>query len=508
LEIARVTVAIQVLNSGLKVRKAFDRKHAWSLSMFLTAIMVLMWLASAAFVLACFPHLGVLKAALIGAMLAPTDPVLASSIVRGHESDPRVPDDIKELIVVESAANDGLALPLVYLPLLLLKPDLSTGAAIGMWFYDVWAFQVLLGALIGAVWGAVAAWILNFAIARGLPDKESRLAFEVALALSVLGGVQAMGSDGILACFTAGVAFYWVQNFGSDPALESEASTADAVDILLTFAFFVYLGYILPWSSWGALGVGQLFGLSIAVLLLTRLPFTLLLRFLRGAPVLRNLWDAAFVGWFGPVGVAAIYYAVDAEDQLPGQVNEAFDICSFIVLTHVIVFSVSAPPLTRLYARHEIRLVAAAQAAAGGVGDAGESAVAPAAAALADASAGGARRSASGRHRGASSLVESPAVAHSSGVELPPLRHSPAPAGPSADEPACKLPVAFPPLAPTTVTTADSREWTATPVASPASPSTASAPAPVAVASPPHGPAAADAGAAAPATTGATQLGS
>jgi NhaP-type Na+/H+ or K+/H+ antiporter len=54
LTIARVTVAIQVTNSGLKVRKAFYRKHAWSLSMFLTIIMVLMWLASAAFVLACF----------------------------------------------------------------------------------------------------------------------------------------------------------------------------------------------------------------------------------------------------------------------------------------------------------------------------------------------------------------------------------------------------------------------------------------------------------------------
>jgi NhaP-type Na+/H+ or K+/H+ antiporter len=271
--------------------------------------------------------------------------VLALSIVRWHESDPRVPDYIKELIVAESAANNGLALTLAYLPLLLLKNDANTDTAIGMRFHDVGAYQVLLGALVGVVWGAVAAWVLNFAIARGLPDEESYIAFEVALALSVLGDAQATGSDGIPVCFNGG---------RRGDAADSEASTTDALDILLTFAAFVYLGYILPWSSWGALGVGRLIGLSIAVLLLTRLPFTLLLllRWLRGAPMLRNLWDAAFVGWFGPVGGATIYYAVDAEDRLPGQVDEAFNICSFIVLTHVIAFSVSAPPLTRLYARH------------------------------------------------------------------------------------------------------------------------------------------------------------
>jgi NhaP-type Na+/H+ or K+/H+ antiporter len=348
LEVGRITIAIQVLNSGLKVRKSFYRCHWPTLVSFLTIVMLFMWFSSWGFVQACFPHLSTVEAALIGAMLAPTDPVLASSIVRGHESGAGVPTSLKELIIAESAANDGLALPLVYLPLLLILSS-PPSSGIGVWFYDVWAYQVLLGAFIGAVAGAAAALLLNAAVRHNLPDKESRLAFEIALALGVLGGVQAMGSDGILACFTAGLAFYWVQHLEHEPELESEATTADALDILLTFSFFIYLGFVFPWAAWGRLGVGRLFLLSFAVLLFTRLPIVLLLKAVGLAPVLKSYSDAAFVGWFGPVGVAAVYYAADAFEQTGGRDDTPFEIVTFVVLIHTVVFSVTGPLGTRWY---------------------------------------------------------------------------------------------------------------------------------------------------------------
>jgi NhaP-type Na+/H+ or K+/H+ antiporter len=367
LELARVTIGIQVLNAGIKVAQPFYAAHWRSLALMLTTVLLFMWVSSAAFVLAIFGELPFLYAVLIGAMLAPTDPVLAAAIVRGRQAEQQLPARLEDLIVSESAANDGLGLPFVYLPLLLLITP-SAGEAIGMWFYDIWLYQVVLSFVMGAVWGAVAGRLLGVAVKHSLPDKESRLAFELVLALAVLGGVQVIGSDGFLGCFAAGIAFKWAKGGDADAHIESEVTTTDALDILLTMLFFAFLGAVLPWQAWAALGVGRLIALSLAVLLLTRMPAILVLRGLRLAPAVETYADALLVGWFGPVGVAAIYYAVDAGSQLAAAGDTAradvpFVICSFVVLAHVVTFSFTGPLVSWLYAWATVRHSETARAA-------------------------------------------------------------------------------------------------------------------------------------------------
>jgi NhaP-type Na+/H+ or K+/H+ antiporter len=61
-----------------------------------------------------------LTALLIGSVLAPTDPVLADSIIAGKTAEENVPERLRNSITAESGANDGLALLLVMMPILLL----------------------------------------------------------------------------------------------------------------------------------------------------------------------------------------------------------------------------------------------------------------------------------------------------------------------------------------------------------------------------------------------------
>jgi NhaP-type Na+/H+ or K+/H+ antiporter len=69
----------------------------------------------------------------------------------------------------------------------------------------------------------------------------------------------------------------------------------------------------------------------------------------KATPVLQNYWDGLFVGYFAPVGVAAIYYSVETEEQLQSNDLNPFAICSFIVFTQVIIFSAATSSLSWIY---------------------------------------------------------------------------------------------------------------------------------------------------------------
>ncbi|KAG8699669.1 hypothetical protein FRC09_006465, partial [Ceratobasidium sp. 395] len=75
------------------------------------------WVISVGFICWIFPVLDYTSALLIAACLTPTDPVLANAIVSGSWAEKNVPRRIRLLLAAESAANDGLAYPFLYISL-------------------------------------------------------------------------------------------------------------------------------------------------------------------------------------------------------------------------------------------------------------------------------------------------------------------------------------------------------------------------------------------------------
>lgn len=112
-----------------------------------------------------------------------------------------------------------------------------------------------------------------------------------------------METDGILAVFVAGLIFSDVVS-GQEKA--EQENVQEAINRFFTLPIFILLGLVIPWQQWWALGWRGLI-LVVTVLLLRRLPAILLLY--RQIDPLKKIPDALFTGWFGPVGVAAIYYA-------------------------------------------------------------------------------------------------------------------------------------------------------------------------------------------------------
>jgi NhaP-type Na+/H+ or K+/H+ antiporter len=337
---ARLTLAIGLMGVALRLKREAIKALLRPIALLLTLGMLGMWLVSS--VLAGWLlGLSLWTALLLGAIVTPTDPVVASSIVTGEFAKQHLPLRLRDTLSAEAGSNDGLAYVFVMLPILMIghTPD----QAIHRWLLESVLTGVIGAAVLGAVIGVIAAKLLALAERHNLVAGTSLLGYSVAFSLMTLGLAQLLQTDGLLAVFIAGLLF----NLLSDRQEEHEEEhTQEAVAKLFTLPMFVIFGIALPLNEWAALG-WPLFWLALLVLLLRRLPVVMML-----APTWQrslNKHDAAFLGWFGPIGIAAIYYAALAHSHLHDPLF--WYVASALIFGSIMLHGVTAAPLTRLHAR-------------------------------------------------------------------------------------------------------------------------------------------------------------
>lgn len=341
-QVARFTVAIAVMSIALRVPDEYFRKRARTLSVLLVAGMTGMWLASGllAYLLLDVP---VWVGLLVGAVVTPTDPVIANTIVTGGTAAENIPRRLRDLLSAEAGANDGGAYPFVFLAILVLSRPLET--ALVEWATVTLLWEVLGAVVIGVAIGAAAGYAERWTNHQEFLDETSVLTVTVALTFTVLGAVKLLSSDGILAVFAAGFAYSVLV----DPAHEvQEQRFQEVVNRLFTVPGFVVFGMALPLSAWVALGWSGA-ALVVAVLLLRRLPVIVALR--RSLAPLDRSRDALFVGWFGPIGVAAVFYATLAVRHTGDR--RVWVVASLLVAGSVVAHGATATPLTLGFGRAE-----------------------------------------------------------------------------------------------------------------------------------------------------------
>jgi len=337
---ALVTLAIALMGVALRLPVGYISSNWWLLAVLLGILMPLMWLVCS---LLAYLFLGVsfLVALLIGGIVTPTDPVVANTIVTGSVAERNLPERLRHAISGESGFNDGLALPFVLLPLLMLTRP--SGEALSHWLTHTVLWEVAAGAVLAALIGYAAGKTLRWAERRETMERTSILTISLALSLTVLGVTELAGMSGVLAAFIAGVVF---NATGSSDAKERQEEVQGAITRFFDLPIFVLLGIALPWEGWLELGWSGVL-LAAAVLLLRRLPAVLALRPLLGE--LRETRDILFLGWFGPVGAAAIYYAAFSLHETG--IEEVWVVSSLIVCASVLVHGLTDTPLTKLYGR-------------------------------------------------------------------------------------------------------------------------------------------------------------
>ncbi|WP_432547431.1 cation:proton antiporter domain-containing protein [Kineococcus sp. SYSU DK004] len=337
-------VALGLLTSsiGLRARPEDLRGSARRLVVLLLVVMPAMWLVTA---LGAGLLLGVpvAVALLLGAVLTPTDPGVASTVTSGVLARTSLPRRLRMSLQLESGANDGLAVPFVVLSGLLLAHPV--GESVHRWAVEA-GREVGVALVVGPALGLLAAQLLRFA------ERESAVAETYlpltgpATALTALAAAHLLGGSGVLAAFLAGLALSLA--LPQEDLREPVTSFHESLSRVALVAVFLVLGSVLPLGAWAALGPGA-FAFAAWVVLLRRLPATLPALRLAGT----GTSQALFLGWFGPLGVAGVYYLAHVQRWSPPDGEHLFAVGSLAIVASVAAAGLTSAPGVALYRRRE-----------------------------------------------------------------------------------------------------------------------------------------------------------
>ena len=158
-----------------------------------------------------FGEFSIWEAALLAAILAPTDAALGQAVV----SSPIVPVRVRQSLNVESGLNDGIVLPLVMLFAALAS--VSEGGAEQSNWLVYWLMQVTLGPLVGVVVGFGGGYLLRAAKQREMVNENFLRLSGVALALVAWAGAIQVGGNGFIAAFVGGMSISGIAKSIGEP---------------------------------------------------------------------------------------------------------------------------------------------------------------------------------------------------------------------------------------------------------------------------------------------------
>jgi len=341
--IAEVTLAVVLFTDASRVNIRAVRADAKiPLRLLLIGLPLTIGLGTAV-ALVVFGGINPWVAALIGAAVAPTDAALGAPIMEDH----RVPGRIRRVLNVESGLNDGIATPFVNVFIIgAVGAELAHGAQT----LGHAVAELGIGLLAGVGLGLAVGAALQLARRHGWTAGRSGPVAVLALALLAYALTIELGGNGFVGAFVAGLAFGSVtSNADADADADADGMvfTADVGELLSLLVWFLFGAVMIVPAVRDATWRDGLY----AVLALT---------LVRMLPVTISLWRSglsrasiAFVGWFGPRGLASVVFALLAFDALDKtDARLALPAISLTVLLSVLAHGISASPLAARYGEH------------------------------------------------------------------------------------------------------------------------------------------------------------
>jgi NhaP-type Na+/H+ or K+/H+ antiporter len=281
-------------------------------------------------------ELALIEAVLLAIVLAPTDAALGQAVV----TDPRVPSRVRQGLNVESGLNDGICVPLLLIAIAIAEAEegaIGNGAAVKLVLEEIG-----YGCVGGVLAGLAAAVVIRMGLPRRLVDSMWLQVVPVAGAALAYGLAVWMGGSGFIAAFVGGAVFGGLRREVGGEVTRFLEETGD----LFGAATFILFGAVML--------VPVLDDLSASVVLYALLSLTVVRMVPVGLAMLGSgarRPTVAFLGWFGPRGLASIVFAVIlVEDADLANESVLLNTIFFTIGLSVLLHGLTATPLTARYA--------------------------------------------------------------------------------------------------------------------------------------------------------------
>ncbi|MCX6374406.1 MAG: cation:proton antiporter [Actinobacteria bacterium] len=315
--------------------RALRHELGWPSRLLLIGLPLTM-LAGAGVGLLVFPGMALASVFLLSIMLSSTDAALGQKVV----TDPSVPDRVRQALDVESGLNDGLAVPFFLVALDLANAELTTGVTWAV--VSNAAEQIGWGLAAGLAAGFFGAFLFRLSARRGWIGSEWRQIVVLAAALLAYAFALTLGGSGFIAAFVGGLAF---GRFSGQEGSAVTLFTEETGGLLAAVTWIGFgalaLGLALPHVTWQV----ALYA-ALSLTLVRMLPVAIAMA---GQGVRRP--TVAFIGWFGPRGLASVVFALLVVER---GVPEEQTLLTTVVVTvalSVLLHGLTSAPLANAYQR-------------------------------------------------------------------------------------------------------------------------------------------------------------
>ena len=270
------------------------------------------------------------SAAILGAALASTDPVLLRGLLRRPDISPAA----RQALRLESGLNDAVLLPIVVVAIALTGHHIQGAGGLAKMGLGLF----ILGPGAGVAVGLLGVAALDLIRKRIGVRRDYESLYSLGIALTAFAAAEAVHGSGFLAAFTAGLTIASLDVELCDCFIEYGGVTAE---MLLLFTFVMF-GASLIWTGFIDLSLPTLIFVAFAMVI--RVPVYMLS--LIGTKVDRR--GCLIIAWFGPSGLSSLLLVLLAVFAgVPGS-DRLFSVCSLIVLISIVLHGASPLLLTRI----------------------------------------------------------------------------------------------------------------------------------------------------------------
>lgn len=335
IHITELVVIISLMGTGLKIDKPFSFKN-WIVPFRLLSVTMLLCIAAVTFIAWAFLGFNLPAALLLGAVLSPTDPVLAADVQVGPPKE-GASDNVRFALTAEAGMNDGMAFPFTWLAIVMavalpgnVLHELTT------WFFFDLIYKIASGVILGFGLGRLLAYlVLNV-------SEKSRIInindgfIGIAAAIFIFSSVELLHGYGFVAVFVAAVTF---RNYEIDHDFHKEMHQfSEQTERILVAVVLLVFG--------GSLVDGILGALNWPMALLS-FGFIFLIRPVSGIIAListrLHFKEKLGISFYGIRGIGSFYYLSFAlKEAYFSQAKELWSITAFIALLSVLIHGLTA----------------------------------------------------------------------------------------------------------------------------------------------------------------------